>query len=45
MLRFLLTKERWEETRRDDIEIDGLQASLPVLGLLGLSGLGSDSPG
>jgi len=33
MLRFLLTRERWEQTRRGDIDIRGLESCLPVLGL------------
>lgn len=33
MRRFLLTRERWGVRRRDDIQIDGLAASLPLLGL------------
>ena len=33
MLRFLMTRERWETSRRDDIRIDGLEGALPVLGL------------
>jgi RimJ/RimL family protein N-acetyltransferase len=31
--RFLMTRERWEQRRRDDIDIVGLDACLPVLGL------------
>jgi RimJ/RimL family protein N-acetyltransferase len=31
--RFLLTRDRWERTRRDDITIEGLEACLPLLGL------------
>lgn len=33
MERFLLTRERWEERRRDDIELVGVDDALPVLGL------------
>ena len=33
MLRFLLTKEQWLRTRRDDVAIAGLSRSLPILGL------------
>ena len=33
MLRFLMTKENWEQRRRADIEILGLGPCLPVLGL------------
>jgi RimJ/RimL family protein N-acetyltransferase len=33
MLRFSLTRERWERHRRDDIEIHGLEACLPLFGL------------
>jgi RimJ/RimL family protein N-acetyltransferase len=33
MLRFLLTREAWERTRRTDIAIEGLDPCLPVLGL------------
>jgi RimJ/RimL family protein N-acetyltransferase len=32
-LRFVLTRERWEERRRDDIEVHGLEPCLPILGL------------
>jgi RimJ/RimL family protein N-acetyltransferase len=31
--RWKLSRERWEETRRDDIELVGVQECLPVLGL------------
>ena len=31
-LRFRLTRERWEETRRDDIALHGLEPCLPLLG-------------
>jgi len=31
--RWRLTRDRWETTRRDDIEITGVQDCLPVLGL------------
>lgn len=33
MLRFLITRERWESNRRDDIRISCLEGTLPVLGL------------
>ena len=33
MLRYLLTRERWERSQRDDIVITGLAECLPVLGL------------
>lgn len=33
MLRFLLTRERWQQIRRSDIEIRGLAPCLPLLGL------------
>jgi hypothetical protein len=33
MRRFVLTRDRWETGRRDDIEIVGLDACLPLLGL------------
>ena len=33
MCRYLLTLESWERTRRDDIEVSGLERSLPLLGL------------
>ena len=33
MLRFVLTRERWEERRRDDVEVTGLAPCLPLLGL------------
>ena len=33
MLRFLLTRERWQQNGRDDIDIRGLDPCLPVLGL------------
>lgn len=33
MRRFLLTRERWEVRRRGDIQVHGLGASLPLLGL------------
>jgi RimJ/RimL family protein N-acetyltransferase len=33
MRRFLLTRERWEATRRGDIEVVGVEAALPLLGL------------
>jgi RimJ/RimL family protein N-acetyltransferase len=31
LLRWVLTRERWAERRRDDITIDGLDACLPLL--------------
>jgi RimJ/RimL family protein N-acetyltransferase len=31
--RWALSRRRWEERRRDDIELTGVQACLPVLGL------------
>jgi RimJ/RimL family protein N-acetyltransferase len=31
--RWKLTRDQWEKTRRDDIEITGVQDCLPVLGL------------
>jgi RimJ/RimL family protein N-acetyltransferase len=34
MQRFLLTRERWESTRRDNIEIVGLDPCLELLGLV-----------
>ena len=33
MLRFLLTRDRWEEARRSDIDIKGLAPCLPLLGM------------
>ena len=33
-LRFVLTRDRWEKARRDDITIEGLEACLPLLGLV-----------
>lgn len=33
MRRWRLTRERWEHTRRDDLQIAGLEACKPVLGL------------
>ena len=33
MRRFLLTRDAWQPTRRDDIEIEGLAPCLPLLGL------------
>lgn len=33
MLRFLLTREQWATSRRDDIRIHGLDGALPILGL------------
>ena len=33
MKRFLLTKEQWLRTRREDVTIEGLSRSLPLLGL------------
>ncbi|GGQ91587.1 hypothetical protein GCM10010195_54510 [Kitasatospora griseola] len=41
-----LTRDAWERTRRDDIELVGVQACLPGLGLpgLGLPGLGLARP-
>jgi RimJ/RimL family protein N-acetyltransferase len=33
MLRFVIAREQWEQHRRDDIEIRGLERCLPVLGL------------
>ena len=33
LLRFVLTRADWEQRRRDDIEITGLPACLPLLGL------------
>lgn len=32
MVRFALSRERWEHGRRDDISIDGLDACLPMFG-------------
>ena len=31
MLRFLMTREQWETSRRDDIHVEGLEAALPIL--------------
>jgi RimJ/RimL family protein N-acetyltransferase len=31
--RWLLTRDRWEERRRDDVELEGVEACRPVLGL------------
>ena len=33
MTRFLMTRDRWLQRRRDDITIDGLAPCLPLLGL------------
>ena len=33
LLRFRMGREHWETIRRDDIEIDGLEAALPMFGL------------
>jgi RimJ/RimL family protein N-acetyltransferase len=33
LTRWKLTRDRWEKTRRDDIELTGVQDCLPVLGL------------
>jgi RimJ/RimL family protein N-acetyltransferase len=33
LLRFALTRERWEKRRRDDVLISGLEPCLPLLGL------------
>ena len=33
MLRFLMTKEDWEQISTDDLTITGLEGALPVLGL------------
>jgi RimJ/RimL family protein N-acetyltransferase len=33
LLRWTLTRENWERRRRDDIELVGVDASLPVVGL------------
>lgn len=33
--RWRLTRQRWERTRRDDIQLAGIDACLPVLGLAG----------
>jgi RimJ/RimL family protein N-acetyltransferase len=35
MVRYLLERDEWEHSRRDDIEIDGLERCLPLLGLDG----------
>lgn len=32
-LQFVMTRDRWEQIRRDDIEVDGLEPCLPLLGL------------
>jgi hypothetical protein len=33
MVRWLLTRERWEATRRDDITVEGLALCRALLGL------------
>jgi RimJ/RimL family protein N-acetyltransferase len=33
MLNFVLTRDKWEQRRRDDIVIDGLEPCLPLFGL------------